>query len=131
MKKSAKLNIKRIMTGAAIAVAIYLALAALLALAAERGSVGEEAVKTCVALSAAFSVLVGSKTATLREEEPTLVIALCAAAFAATVTLCGFLAYDGIGAKSAAMLIVYSAAGALGAMLTGKRKAKRKRRSHK
>ena len=125
--------VKKTALGAGIALLVYLALLALLSLLVVRGTVGEGGVGACVWVFAAFAAFAGAKAAAWRAPKSLSLIAGCAAVFWLLILLLGFLVNDGIDATRSATLALPILAGGAAAYLLrgGKKRGKRKRRSHK
>lgn len=120
---------KRILLGAAAALAGYLALLALLSLLIVRGSIAETAAGACTWLFACLAAFAGAMTAARKKDAPLADAAACAAAFWGTVLLFGFTAYDGLDTARAAGLAIPIFLGAAIACLL-KRGEKRGRKKH-
>lgn len=133
MKQTERVNGRRVALGAAISLAVYLALLAVLALLLVRGAVGEERIGVCIWSCACLAAFAGAKTAVGRRPDPFASAALCAAAFFALALLFGFLLNDTLEPERAVMLAAAILAGGAAACLgrAGGRRGKRKHRSRK
>lgn len=128
-------QVKRVAIGTGIALAVYLALSALLALLIVRGAVKENGVY--VWIFACVAAFCGATAASYRQGERIVSAASCAAAFWGSVALLGYLTNDTLEPARITALALPVLAGTTAAYLlegggTGKRsRGKRKRHSRK
>ena len=126
-------RVKRIALGAAVSLAAYTGLCALLSLLIVRGTAPESCAPACTLAAALAAVLCGALLSSGGTGERAVNAFSCAAAFWCAAVLLGFLACDALQPGRAAMLALASAAGgALACLAHGEGgRGKRRRRSRK
>ncbi len=120
-------RVKKTAMGAAIALAIYLALLAAVSELIVRGTVGESVVSPCVWGFACLASFTGAKLSSRKDSEPAGQIALNVAVFWALILLCGLFVNDTVEpSHAAALLLPVLTGGALAYLLrAGKGKQKK------
>lgn|GEM_PF-1281741 len=129
MKQKAKLDIRKTVLGALIALALYLAVLAVTSLLLVRGTVGEDKIGVLATAAAFLSSFAGAKAASWREGERMTPILCCSLLYLGTVLLCGFWTNDTVDpARAAKMTAAILLGGVCAYMLHGKERGKGKRR---
>lgn len=123
---------KRIMLGAAVSLALYMLLLALVSALAVRGSIGEQSFVACVWVSAFLSALLGIKVSVPTGKERAAIGAGCAFAFWGSVLLLGFMTNDTLSpARAGELLLPIGLGFALSELLRGKGERTKRRRRYK